>query len=101
MAACASSNTIVAEEFLLKATSPVSIINARVDDFTDISYAGYSPLHFAAEFGCFLTALMLVNYGASYIATQKHGITAMMLALRNNDYTTCYVLREYYGCECS
>ncbi|KAJ8668251.1 hypothetical protein QAD02_009914 [Eretmocerus hayati] len=75
--ACARNNVRIAKR-LLK-------LGADVDcpvSFESVTWPGFTPLHFAAQFGCKEVSLALLEHGASYSATNASNLTAFDIVFR-------------------
>lgn len=99
MAACAGTDQSVVDQYIDVARnsklSPLkSLVNAQVKDVPGTNFAGYSPLHIAAEFGRFETVLCLLEHGASYSAKTADKKTPFHIALAFKHDGICKILRS-------
>ncbi|XP_058800126.1 putative ankyrin repeat protein RF_0381 [Phymastichus coffea] len=100
MAACASTIDNIATNFLnytyIHACDKMnSIVNARVQDLGN-SLAGYTPFHFAAEYGRFQTVQLLYYYESMIFAKTSQGLSALVLAIKNNHHYIAHLIFNYY-----
>ncbi|XP_058800130.1 ankyrin-1-like isoform X2 [Phymastichus coffea] len=84
MVACTGSESIIPKEYLRVAeirpwSSPTDLIEGRVKDLV-VMYGGYTPLHFAAEFGRVNTVNLLLDHGADEDSVTTQKLTASALA---------------------
>lgn len=104
MAACASSESLIAEQYLYIAEQdPISsakcLIDGRVKNINGYTYACYTPLHFAAEFGCLKTVELLLAQGANCCTTTSQNLTPIDLACTKGHMKVCAALLQH-SCGC-
>lgn len=97
MAACAGSMPHIVDEFLYErsSTPATHLIGSRVQDLIDHPYAGYSPIHFAVEFGNLDTVQLLLDYGASCFSMTSYNFSPMELAYQNGFEDIVFLLQKY------
>lgn len=83
MLACTGSDPLIVENHLIEAdakpwTKSSDLINKNVSDVGE--YAGYTPLHFAVQFGRVDTIQTLLDYRADCCTVNSAGLTAHQLA---------------------
>lgn len=99
MAACASSDPEIVRQFLRIATDTsadalINVISACVKNIDDYSFAGYTPMHFAAEFGRLGTMQLLIDRGAHCTMT-KQNISPLDLARKRNHESISALLQRH------
>ncbi|XP_058800117.1 ankyrin-1-like [Phymastichus coffea] len=104
MAACASSDSLIADQYLYIAEqdpliSAGGLIRGRVKNVNEYTYACYTPLHFAAEFGRLDTVKLLLAHGANCCAVTNQNLTPTDLACRNEHMEICSLLLQH-SCGC-
>ncbi|XP_058800119.1 ankyrin repeat, PH and SEC7 domain containing protein secG-like [Phymastichus coffea] len=103
MVACAASNQDFAIKFMQiesgrSRKSLDTLINRQVNipkDNYDQAYAGYFPIHFAAEFGRANTVQQLVHFGASFFVETATNLSPLVLALKYGNHD---IVRLIFWC---
>lgn len=99
MAACAIGDANTIEQYLHVAEnskfSALSLLNGRVKDVPEYEFAGYTALHFAAEFGHFHVVKGLLQVGAQHLALTTNGFTAYALADRQQHREVCWLFQQW------
>ncbi|XP_058800136.1 ankyrin-3-like isoform X2 [Phymastichus coffea] len=88
MVTCASNEAAFAKEHLRVVkckswTSMETLINSCINKAYDHPFAGYTPLHFAAEFGSGAVVELLMSCGANCCTMSARLLTPLMLADHN------------------
>lgn len=103
MAACAGSDQEVVNQFIEVARydnrRPLqSLVNGRVKNVPDTQFAGYSFLHFAAEFNQYSTIEWFLKMGLPdecLIATTVLNLTPYEVAANQQNAETCWLFEQY------
>lgn len=100
MAACAGSNPAVVQKFIFVANymdgiPPSTLVKFSVLSTTNYPFAGYQPLHFAAENGNVETVQLLLECGASTYTSTTSNYTPTALASIEGHDEVCRMLQLY------
>lgn len=99
MVSCAGSNLDTVIEFIEasctgKTTSSRDLMSTQIKKLG--SYSGYTPLHFAVEFGSSVEIVkLLLRYGADCCATTCHELTPHAIAIMKSHDEISRVLQEH------
>ncbi|XP_058800189.1 serine/threonine-protein phosphatase 6 regulatory ankyrin repeat subunit C-like [Phymastichus coffea] len=99
MAVCACSNETLVDDYLRVAvyrswTEPTILVRSQVANQQHYSYAGYTPLHFAAQYGRVNTAKLLLQLGAECCLVAVDGATPLALASQRKHTDVCMLLND-------
>ncbi|XP_058800137.1 ankyrin-3-like [Phymastichus coffea] len=100
MAACAVGDANLIEQYLHIAslphsgTSSQSLLSGRVRDVGGYEFSGYTPLHFAAEFGHYAIVEGLLKMGALPSVPTTSGLTPLALAEREQNVHICWLFMQ-------
>lgn len=100
MVACSGTESIIPKEYLrvaeIRYGTSESLLKGRVKAVDKCPFAGYTPLHFAAEFGRVDTVKLLLDAGLESSTLTHDRFTPLALAHQKRHLDVCRILERHH-----